>query len=225
MGLLMPLIDLLGAAALAAASASAAASQTEGFAVGGGEDFKRRMLSWQGESAPAGLKTREVVGANGGGRLSISSPFGWRSDPIRGIRRRHAGIDLPGPSGARIFATGAGIVRFAGWARGYGNMIEVDHPGGVRTRFGHLARIFVSPGTRVGQGQIIGAMGSTGRSTGTHLHYEVRVGGEPVNPLAYLGQTATTYETSWSEPGEVAPRWAGWASESGAPGLPQSRIR
>ena len=225
MGLLMRLIDLLGAAALAAASASATAAPADGFAVGGGEDFKRRMLSWQGQSAPDAHKTREVIGATGGGRLSISSPFGWRSDPIQGIRRRHAGIDLPGPSGARIFATGAGTVRFAGWARGYGKMIEVEHPGGVRTRFGHLARIMVSPGTRVGQGQIIGAMGSTGRSTGTHLHYEVRVGGQAVDPRAYLGQTATTYETAWSEPRQVAPRWAGWTSETGAPSLPQSTIR
>jgi hypothetical protein len=104
-------------------------------------------------------------------------------------------------------------------------MIEVDHPGGVRTRFGHLARIFVSAGAPVEQGQVIGAMGSTGRSTGTHLHYEVRIGGRPVNPLAYIGQTSTRFESMWSEAGEVAPRWAGWASSMGASSLPQSFIR
>ena len=221
-------IHFIGGIALAMAVAPgfAATSPADGFAVGGGDDFKHRMLSWHGQADSAPVKTVETIGATTSARrLSISSPFGWRSDPIRGIRRRHAGVDLPGPSGARIFATGAGIVRFAGRAGGYGNMIELDHPGGVRTRFGHLARIFVSPGTRVAQGQIIGAMGSTGRSTGTHLHYEVRVGGQPVNPLAYIGQTAARYDTVWSEAGEVAPRWAGWVSESGSPSLPQSTIR
>lgn len=215
-----------GIALVMAVTPGFAAPAPDGFAVGGGDDFKRRMLSWHGRADTAPVKTIETIGSTvSARRLSISSPFGWRSDPIRGIRRRHAGIDLPGPSGARIFATGAGIVRFAGWAKGYGNMIEVDHPAGVRTRFGHLARILVSPGMRVGQGQIIGAMGSTGRSTGTHLHYEVRVSGRAVDPFGYLGQTATTYETIWSEPGEVAPRWAGWVSESSSPSLPQSTIR
>ena len=222
----MRIIDLLGAAVLAAASASAAAGPADGFAVGGGEDFKRKMLSWHGDAQAPPVKTIETVGSTSTAkRLTISSPFGWRSDPIRGMQRRHAGVDLPGPSGARIFATGSGIVRFAGRAGGYGNMIEVDHPGGVRTRFGHLARIFVSPGSKVAQGQIIGAMGSTGRSTGPHLHYEVRVGGQPVNPLAYLGQTAARYETLWSEPREVAPHWAGWTAQSSAPSLPASTIR
>ena len=224
MAVLMLSTNLLGAPLLALAAASLAPAQTDSFAVGGGEDFKRRMMSWHGVSAPAPVTTQEVIGENKA-RLSISSPFGWRSDPIQGVRRRHAGVDLPGPAHAKIYATGAGIVRFAGHAGGYGKMIEVDHPGGVRTRFGHLARIFVAPGARVAQGQVIGAMGSTGRSTGTHLHYEVRVAGQPVNPLAYIGQTATTYPTYWSETREVAPRWAGWASESGGPSLPQSTIR
>jgi murein DD-endopeptidase MepM/ murein hydrolase activator NlpD len=209
-------------------AASAARGQAEAGALpsGGGEAFKQKMMSWQGEAQTAPVKTVETIGsAAKASRLAISSPFGWRSDPIQGARRRHAGVDLPGPSGARIFATGSGTVRFAGWSRGYGNMIEVDHPGGVRTRFGHLARIFVRPGTAVSQGQIIGAMGSTGRSTGTHLHYEVRVGGQPVNPLGYIGQTATTYQTLWSETPEVAPRWTGWASGASLPSLPQSIIR
>ena len=224
MGVLMSPMHFLGAALLALAAAGPVAAQADGFAVGGGEDFRQRMMSWQGESVPRPVVTNEVIGENKG-RLAISSPFGWRSDPIQGIRRRHAGVDLPGPSHAKIFATGAGIVRFAGRAGGYGNMIEVDHPGGVTTRFGHLARIFVRAGTQVSQGQIIGAMGSTGRSTGTHLHYEVRISGQPVNPLAFIGQTATSYSTVWSETKEVIPRWAGWASSGSGPALPQSTIR
>jgi murein DD-endopeptidase MepM/ murein hydrolase activator NlpD len=209
------------AAVLALALAGPAAAKQDSFAVGGGDDFKQRMMNWQGKSAQETVISNEVIGESHG-RLAISSPFGWRSDPIQGMRRRHAGIDLPGPANARVFATGAGIVRFAGRAGGYGKMIEVDHPGGVSTRFGHLAQVFVRPGTQVAQGQVIGAMGSTGRSTGTHLHYEVRIGGRPVDPLAYIGQTSTSYRTVWSDTEAVAPRWAGW---SHGPSLPQSTIR
>ncbi|HEX6219073.1 MAG TPA: peptidoglycan DD-metalloendopeptidase family protein, partial [Sphingomicrobium sp.] len=212
--------------AIAMSTAPAMAAEAGRLPSGGSEEFRDRMLGWAGGEEPSTARTTEVIGGtDNAGRLAISSPFGWRSDPIQGSRRRHAGVDLPGPSGARIFATGSGTVRFAGWARGYGKMVELEHPGGVRTRFGHLARIFVSPGTQVGQGQVIGAMGSTGRSTGTHLHYEVRVDGKPVNPLAFIGQTAARYDTLWSETREVAPRWAGWASENPSANLPSSRIR
>ena len=114
-----------------------------------------------------------------------------------------------------VHATGAGIVRIAGGPGGYGNLVEIEHPGGVRTRYGHLARVLVSPGESVGQGQTIGRMGSTGRSTGTHLHYEVRVNGVAVDPLDYIGQTVPSYQTAWAAETSVSARWAGWSDDFG----------
>ncbi len=191
---------------------------------GNGEAFRSRMTSWTGPAPAAPLRTRSAA-EGGGPRLYVSSPFGWRSDPIKGVRRRHAGVDLPGPSGARIFATGPGVVSFAGWSRGYGKMVQIDHADGVRTRFGHLSSIAVAAGVPVGQGDLIGFMGSTGRSTGTHLHYEVRVNGVPVNPLAYIGQTMESYETLWAQDRKVTPRWTGWADTAAGDSLPIARIR
>ncbi len=156
----------------------------------------------------------------------ISSPFGWRTDPIRGARRRHAGVDLPGRSGTSIHATGPGVVSRAGWAGGYGKLIEIEHPGGIRTRFGHLSRILVGRGERVVPGQRIGAMGSTGRSTGPHLHYEVRVNDTAADPLRYMGQATTrsTYITHWGEERTTEARWTGWP-EATLGTLPQAVIR
>ncbi len=182
------------------------------------------MLSWTGPAFAAPLKTGSVAVSADRAALSISSPFGWRSDPIKGVRRRHAGVDLPGPSGTRIFATGPGIVSFAGWSRGYGNMVQVDHADGVRTRFGHLSNIAVSAGTSVRQGALLGWMGSTGRSTGVHLHYEVRVNGRPVDPLAYMGQTAHSEETLWAPQAKVSGRWTGWG-QAERERLPMAQIR
>lgn len=160
-------------------------------------------------------------------RLSISSPFGWRSDPIRGARRKHAGIDLPGRPGQSIHATGSGWVVRAGWAGGYGKLVEIEHPGGVRTRYGHLSRILVRRGEQVSQGEVIGAMGSTGRSTGTHLHYEVRVNGMAADPMGFMGQTRSRqqYETRWAAESVTVPRWTGWQDQATRSSLPQAVIR
>jgi murein DD-endopeptidase MepM/ murein hydrolase activator NlpD len=118
--------------------------------------------------------------------LHFTSNFGIRSDPFNGTARMHAGVDIPGPSGTPIYATADGIVSHAGRAGGYGNLIEVNHGKGIATRYGHLSRIVVADNTRVVRGQLIGLMGSTGRSTGPHLHYEVRIDGHAVNPLPFL---------------------------------------
>jgi murein DD-endopeptidase MepM/ murein hydrolase activator NlpD len=191
---------------------------------GNSAEFRDRMLDWTAPPPPVS-RTREVLRDMPGGRLFISSPFGWRSDPIKGIHRRHAGIDLPGPPMTSVHATGAGIVRIAGRAGGYGNLVEIEHPGGVRTRYGHLARVLVSPGETVEQGEAIGRMGSTGRSTGTHLHYEVRVNGLAVNPLEYIGQTVPSYQTAWAPERPVAARWAGWSGTPAGHSLPGAKIR
>jgi murein DD-endopeptidase MepM/ murein hydrolase activator NlpD len=116
----------------------------------------------------------------------FSSGFGYRTDPIRGGRRFHAGTDFAGPRGTPIHTTGDGVVVFAGRQSGYGLMVEIRHPFGLTTRYAHLSRIRVSEGERVSRGDRIGDMGSTGRSTGSHLHYEVRRNGDPVNPMTFI---------------------------------------
>jgi len=116
----------------------------------------------------------------------FTSGFGNRRDPKTGGRRMHNGIDLAGPSGTDIFAPADGVVTYAGWQSGYGNYIEIQHDFGIETRYGHLSRIRVKKGQRVSRGEQIGDMGSTGRSTGTHLHYEVRVDDKPVNPMNFI---------------------------------------
>ena len=121
--------------------------------------------------------------------LNYTSNYGIRSDPFRGTAAMHAGVDSPGPVGTPIYATADGMVDRAERAGGYGNMVELDHGKGIQTRYGHLSKILVEPGTRVHRGQLIALMGSTGRSTGPHLHYEVRIDGRAVNPVPFL-QTA-----------------------------------
>ena len=118
--------------------------------------------------------------------MTFTSGFGVRSDPFRGSAAMHAGVDMPGPMGTPIYATADGIVGRAGWSGGYGNLVELEHGKGIQTRYGHLSQILVSPGMRVARGQLIAKMGSTGRSTGSHLHYEVRLDGNAVNPMPFL---------------------------------------
>ena len=118
-----------------------------------------------------------------------TSGFGIRSDPFRGTPAMHSGVDMPGAYGSPIFATADGIVSRAERSGGYGNMVEVNHGRGISTRYGHLSKILVPANSRVTRGQLIALMGSTGRSTGNHLHYEVRIDGQAVNPMPFL-QTA-----------------------------------
>lgn len=200
-------------------------NEKSGLPTGGGIEFRSRMLSWTAPQSLPALKTKSVIQSLAAAPRYISSPFGWRSDPIKGIRRRHSGIDIPGRTGTQIYATGTGIVSFAGWMNGYGNVVQIDHPGGVRTRYGHLSRILVTGGVSVVQGDLIARMGSTGRSTGSHVHYEVRIDGVPVNPLAFIGQTAPSYyETTWAAEPRVIARWTGWQSAQHANSLPEAKI-
>lgn len=121
---------------------------------------------------------------------AFTSGYGVRSDPFGRGAAMHAGIDLAGPSGTPIYATADGYVSAAGWnGGGYGNLIKLDHGRGIETRYGHLSSIAVGPGQQVKRGQLIGRMGSTGRSTGSHLHYEVRIEGKPVNPIPFMKST------------------------------------
>jgi len=119
-------------------------------------------------------------------RVIFTSSFGVRSDPFRGTAAMHAGVDIPGAIGTPIYATADGIISHAGVQGGYGNMVAINHGRGIETRYGHMSKILVADHARVRRGQIIGLMGSTGRSTGSHLHYEVRVDGKAVNPIPFL---------------------------------------
>ena len=117
---------------------------------------------------------------------AITSEFGPRRDPFLGVMAMHTGIDFRGASGDPIRATAAGTVTKAGREGGYGLMVEIDHGGGLTTRFAHMSRIRVDVGDSVKVGDVVGLVGSTGRSTGPHLHYETRVNGDAVNPMTYL---------------------------------------
>jgi murein DD-endopeptidase MepM/ murein hydrolase activator NlpD len=114
----------------------------------------------------------------------ITSSFGARRHPILGYTRMHAGVDFGAAYGSPIYAVGDAVVSYAGWHGGHGNYVKLDHGGGYATGYGHMSRIAVAPGTRVRAGQVIGYVGSTGLSTGPHLHYELYRSGTPVNPLS-----------------------------------------
>jgi murein DD-endopeptidase MepM/ murein hydrolase activator NlpD len=117
---------------------------------------------------------------------SLTSSYGMRTHPVLGGRRAHKGIDLAMPTGTPVFATADGIVSKAEWFSSYGLYISLEHGADIQTRYGHLSRLNVAAGQPIRKGDVIGYVGSTGRSTGPHLHYEVRIAGASVNPLPYL---------------------------------------
>jgi murein DD-endopeptidase MepM/ murein hydrolase activator NlpD len=122
--------------------------------------------------------------------VTFTSGFGVRSDPFHAGAAMHPGIDLSGSYGTPIYATADGTVLRSGWnSGGYGNLVEIDHGRGITTRYGHMSAILVSAGDHITRGQQIGRMGSTGRSTGNHLHYEVRIDGRAVNPIPFMKST------------------------------------
>lgn len=121
----------------------------------------------------------------------INDDFGWRRNPFSGNSSEfHSGLDISGEKGDIIVAPANGIVIKAGWSGGYGNMIEISHGSGLSTRYGHLSQIDVEIGESIVRGQEIGNVGSTGRSTGPHLHYEVRMDDKPINPHVYLPESS-----------------------------------
>lgn len=122
----------------------------------------------------------------------INNEFGFRRNPFGGRTYEfHAGMDIDGERGDQVIAPANGIVTEAGWKGGYGNMIEVDHGNGLKTRYGHLSRIEVEVGQTLSRGQLMAFVGSTGRSTGPHLHYELRLNDRPINPRRFLPPEVT----------------------------------
>ncbi len=153
---------------------------------GADPQFRQLFVAWrQLDQLETGIiaipSGRPVENAN------FTSGYGTRADPFRGSRAMHGGIDLAGPIGTPIYATADGIVGRSEWNNGgYGNLVEIDHGRGIQTRYGHLSQRIAQPGQRVRRGDLIGLMGSTGRSTGSHLHYEVRIDGRAVNPIPFI---------------------------------------
>lgn len=116
---------------------------------------------------------------------TVASGYGTRVDPIYGTMRFHEGLDFSAPPGSPVYATGDGTVKSAGWESAYGKMVEINHGYNYTTRYAHLSEINVKPGQKVKRGDLIGKVGNTGKSTGPHLHYEVRLNGQPQNPIYY----------------------------------------
>jgi murein DD-endopeptidase MepM/ murein hydrolase activator NlpD len=125
-------------------------------------------------------------------KMSLSSSYGMRVHPITGKLARHNGVDIPAPYGTPIYATADGIVGRAQRLGGYGNYVEIEHGNAIETRYGHMSSFVVQPGQQVKKGDVLGYVGSTGRSTGNHLHYEVRIDGEPVNPMPFVRSDSMT---------------------------------
>ena len=133
--------------------------------------------------------------------LMMSSGFGYRSDPFTRRAAMHSGIDFKGPIGAPIYAAAQGTVSFVGVKAGYGNCVEIDHGNGLMTRYAHMSRFATRVGQPVAAGAVIGAIGNTGRSTGPHLHFEVRMHDRPLNPRPFLEAAAHVFQ----EPRSRAP--------------------
>jgi murein DD-endopeptidase MepM/ murein hydrolase activator NlpD len=179
-----------------------AASAAKSGAEAGDAEFRQLFSSWQaldnGIVLPAPSAASLATGTTARrstvsipsmmpvATTRLSSGYGMRVHPVLGGRRAHKGIDLPAATGTPIRATADGTVGMADWFGGYGLYVQLEHGGNLETRYGHMSRIAVASGQTVRKGDVIGYVGSTGRSTGPHLHYEVRVNGEAVNPMPYM---------------------------------------
>ena len=156
--------------------------------------FRSRFLAWDSPGAPASV-TLLLPTLRPLDRVQLSSRFGPRFAPMAGASSFHEGVDIPSPTGTPVRAVADGTVVRAGWFGGYGNLIEIDHGGGMRTRYGHMSTIYAGLLSGVRRGETIGAVGSTGRSTGSHLHYEVRIDGRAVDPGPWLDGVVSVART------------------------------
>ncbi len=176
-----------------------AAAEAKQNALGSGdEQFRQLFSSWRSLDklpAIAAARPATTVGSVSGVSIpsrmpfegvALTSGFGVRWHPVLGGRRQHKGVDLSAPAGTPIYATADGVVGKAEWFSSYGLYVQLEHGGNLETRYGHMSRLNVFAGQKVHKGELIGYVGSTGRSTGPHLHYEVRIAGEAVNPIPYM---------------------------------------
>ncbi|VWX53623.1 M23 family metallopeptidase [Novosphingobium sp. 9U] len=191
-------------------SAPLRAAQGAEKSVSGGEDeqFRKLFSSWQNfEStgnaglaasvgkSPLSASARAAAGISGPvsipsrtplNGLTLTSSYGMRVHPVLGGMRAHKGVDLSAPVGTPIYATADGVVGKASWFGGYGLYVQLEHGNNLETRYGHMSRLNVAEGQHIHKGDVVGYVGTTGRSTGPHLHYEVRVDGVAVNPIPYM---------------------------------------
>ncbi len=166
----------------------------------GDEEFRRLFSNWQSLDKPQALVAAGAAYSvlRGAGRsvsipsrmpvegIRLTSGFGMREHPVLGGLRQHKGVDLAAPTGTPIYATADGEVSKAEWFSGYGLFVALEHGAEIQTRYGHMSRLNVAAGQYVHKGDLIGYVGTTGRSTGPHLHYEVRIAGDAVNPIPYM---------------------------------------
>ncbi|MFC3100258.1 M23 family metallopeptidase [Altererythrobacter lauratis] len=182
----------------ASASISAAIEAADtGISASPDQEFGDLFASW-GELANGGQVTTSgtIIAAPRLGvsipsrapldNMTLTSSYGMRTHPVLGGRRQHNGIDLAAPTGTPVYATADGRVSMAQWYSSYGNYVQIEHGGSLQTRYAHLSAYTVSDGDMVRKGDLIGYVGSTGRSTGPHLHYEVRVDNVAVDPTPYM---------------------------------------
>ncbi len=202
---------LANSSAVADVAAPLRAAQAAKPTATGDEEFRRLFSSWksmEGGNAALAINTAPTVTTSDTPAASLSailrpntvsipslmpvagakltSGYGMRNHPVLGGRRQHQGIDLAQPTGTPIRATADGVVGRADWFSSYGLFVSLEHGGSIETRYGHMSRLNVAAGQAVKKGDIIGYVGSTGRSTGPHLHYEVRIAGVAVNPIPYM---------------------------------------
>ncbi len=203
---------LANSSANADVAAPLRAAQSAKAPQGGDEEFRRLFSGWKqmdngqlavpttapasglitsassaGIAAPTFAPTKvSIPSRNPLDGASMTSGFGMRTHPVLGGRRGHKGVDLAMPTGTPVYATADGVISKAEWFSSYGLYIAVEHGGKIQTRYGHLSRLSVASGQPVKKGDLIGYVGSTGRSTGPHLHYEVRIAGVAVNPIPYM---------------------------------------
>lgn len=165
----------------------ASASAAEAAAVRADRESRSIFRAWRqldtgmATTSAVAVPSRKPIDA-----MKLSSAYGMRVHPVTGRLARHNGIDIPAPHGTPIYATADGIVGRAQRLGGYGLYVELEHGNNIQTRYGHMSSFTVASGQRVKKGDVIGYVGSTGRSTGNHLHYEVRIAGTPVNPLPFV---------------------------------------
>ena len=186
------------AAPLRAAQAAKSSVAAPGAVGGSDEQFRKLFSSWQSLDkapafsvavAPTSISKVSIPSRSPVTGFRLTSEYGMRVHPVLGGRRAHKGIDMASPVGTPVHAPADGVVGKAEWFSSYGLYIQIEHGGELQTRYGHLSRLNVAAGQFVHKGDLIGYVGSTGRSTGPHLHYEVRVAGESVNPLPYMQES------------------------------------
>lgn len=159
---------------------------------GADRQFQQLFASWDRAAERTTVTTTVAIPSRTPlDTFRTSSNFGMRSHPVIGGLRAHKGLDMAAPTGTPIYATADGLVSKAEWFGAYGNYVSIGHGGDLETRYGHMSRMAVSSGQRVRKGDLIGYVGSTGRSTGPHLHYEVRVAGQAVDPTPYMTESGS----------------------------------